>query len=204
MLFLLKLPYIARSERTTKSKSRSNLFYSPLFLTKKQCDHENHNHIRRSTYEGHQYIYWLKSSSFETQVARNIILFFIIMLHLTVRMRFLNIFFYNFAMCFSDPISVFVSIPVAALKCLPSHSFNVRIILIIRDCVYNHFPLFISLDHLLGKILALLCVVFSRVCNTFPYGVPGHVRYLIGSIPDLFLPLYFDYQSCCLSAVWWS
>ena len=71
MLFLLKLPYIARSERTTKSKSRSNLFYSPLFLTKKQCDHENHNHIRRSTYEGHQYVYWLKSSSFETQVARN-------------------------------------------------------------------------------------------------------------------------------------
>ena len=71
MLFLLKLPYIARSERTTKSKSRSNLFYSPLFLTKKQCDHENHTHIQRSTYEGHQYIYWLKSSSFETQVARN-------------------------------------------------------------------------------------------------------------------------------------
>ena len=44
---------------------------SKLFLTKKQCDHENHNHIQRSTYEGHQYIYWLKSSSFETQVARN-------------------------------------------------------------------------------------------------------------------------------------
>ena len=71
MLFLLKLPYIARSERTPKSKSRSNLFYSPFFLTKKQCDHENHNHIRRSTYEGHQYIYWINSSSFETQVARN-------------------------------------------------------------------------------------------------------------------------------------
>ena len=71
MLFLLKLPHIARSERTTKSKSRSNLFYSQLFLTKKQCDHENHNHIQRSMYEGHQYIYWLKSSSFETQVARN-------------------------------------------------------------------------------------------------------------------------------------
>ena len=72
MLFLLKLPHIAGSERTTKSKSRSNLFYSLLFLTKKQCDHENHNHIQRSTYEGHQYIYWLKSSSFETQVARRI------------------------------------------------------------------------------------------------------------------------------------
>ena len=80
MLFLLKLPHIAGSERTTKSKSRSNLFYSPLFLTKKQCDHENHNHIQRLTYEGHvtyeghQYIYSLKSSSFETQVARNNIL----------------------------------------------------------------------------------------------------------------------------------
>ena len=38
--------------------------------------------------------------------------------------------------------------------------------------------------------LALLCVMFSCVFVTFPYGVPGQVWYLIISIPDLCL-FYF-------------
>ena len=42
-----------------------------------------------------------------------------------------------------------------------------------------------------------LCLV------TFPYGVPGQVWYLIVSIPDLCLLLYFDYQSCFICAVRW-
>ena len=36
-----------------------------------------------------------------------------------------------------------------------------------------------------------MCVIFSRVFVTFPYGVPGQVWYLIVSIPDLCLLLYF-------------
>ena len=40
-------------------------------------------------------------------------------------------------------------------------------------------------------LLALLCIVFSFVFVTFPYGVSGQVWYLIVSIPDLCLPLYF-------------
>ena len=42
-------------------------------------------------------------------------------------------------------------------------------------------------------LLTLLCVVFSCVFVTFPYGVPGQVWYLIVSIPDLCLPLNFYY-----------
>ena len=38
----------------------------------------------------------------------------------------------------------------------------------------------------------LLCVMFSCVFVTFPYGVPGQVRYLIVLIPDLCLVLYFS------------
>ena len=38
-----------------------------------------------------------------------------------------------------------------------------------------------------------MCCVF--LCfNTFPYGVMGQLRYLIESIPDLCLPLYFEDQ----------
>ena len=40
-------------------------------------------------------------------------------------------------------------------------------------------------------LLALLCVVFPCVFVTFPYGVSGQVWYLIVSIPDLCLLLYF-------------
>ena len=40
-------------------------------------------------------------------------------------------------------------------------------------------------------LLALLCVVFSCVFVTFPYGVSGQFWYLIISIPDLYLLLYF-------------
>ena len=36
-----------------------------------------------------------------------------------------------------------------------------------------------------------MCVIFSCVFVTFPYGVPGQVWYLIVSIPDLCLLLYF-------------
>ena len=35
---------------------------------------------------------------------------------------------------------------VATLKRIPAHSFNALIVLILRDCVYNHLPLFLSLD----------------------------------------------------------
>ena len=40
-------------------------------------------------------------------------------------------------------------------------------------------------------IMTLICVVFSCVFVTFPYGVPGQVWHLIVSIPDFCLPLYF-------------
>ena len=39
--------------------------------------------------------------------------------------------------------------------------------------------------HLLGKVLALLCVMFSYVFVTHPIGVLGQVWCLIVSIPDL-------------------
>ena len=57
------------------------------------------------------------------------------------------------------------------LKSFPRHSFNAIIIQILRDCLYNHFPLFLSLDIL--------------------YGVTGQMSYLIVSSPELCLPLYF-------------
>ena len=40
-----------------------------------------------------------------------------------------------------------------------------------------------------ADLLDLLCVVFSCVFVTFPYGFPGRVWYLIVLIPDLCLPL---------------
>ena len=42
-------------------------------------------------------------------------------------------------------------------------------------------------------LLALLCDVFSRFFDTFPYGVPGHehVWYLIVSIPDPCLSSFY-------------
>ena len=42
-----------------------------------------------------------------------------------------------------------------------------------------------------ADLLALLCVMFSCVFVTLPYGVPGQVWYLILSIPDLCLFSYF-------------
>ena len=39
-------------------------------------------------------------------------------------------------------------------------------------------------------LLALLCVVISCACVTFPYGVLGQVWYLIVSIPDLYFPFF--------------
>ena len=50
-----------------------------------------------------------------------------------------------------------------------------------------------SLVITMADLLTLLCVVFSCVLVTFPYGVPGQVWYLIVSIPDLCLPLNFYY-----------
>ena len=64
---------------------------------------------------------------------------------------------------------------------LPAHSCNVISIPILRDSLYNHYLLFLPLDIL--------------------YGFPGKVWYLLVSIPDHCLPLYFDYQSCCVCAV---
>ena len=50
-------------------------------------------------------------------------------------------------------------------------------------------------DRLLGKgltsWLSCVCVLFVSFV-TFPYGVPGQVRYFIVSIPDLCLLHYFD------------
>ena len=45
--------------------------------------------------------------------------------------------------------------------------------------------------------MALLCVVFSRLFVTFPCDVPGQVWYLIVSLSDLCLPLYFSYSKIC-------
>ena len=42
----------------------------------------------------------------------------------------------------------------------------------------------------LADLLALLCVVFSYVFVTVPYGVQNRVRNVIVSIADLCLPLY--------------
>ena len=41
-------------------------------------------------------------------------------------------------------------------------------------------------------LLALLCVMFTCVLVTFLYGVLGQVWYLMVSIPDICLILYFD------------
>ena len=43
-----------------------------------------------------------------------------------------------------------------------------------------------------ADLLALLCVAFSCVFVTFPYGVSGQAWYLIVSMPYLCLPLYFE------------
>ena len=42
-----------------------------------------------------------------------------------------------------------------------------------------------------SELLAILCVMFSCVFVTFPYGVSGQVWYLIVSTPDLCFLLYF-------------
>ena len=51
-------------------------------------------------------------------------------------------------------------------------------------------------------LLTLLCVVFSCVFLyfvTFPYGVSGQVLYLVVSIPDLCLPLFFKWVCVLMS-----
>ena len=45
-----------------------------------------------------------------------------------------------------------------------------------------------------ADLLALLCVMFSCVFVTFPYGVSGQVWYLTVSISDRCLPLYIDWS----------
>ena len=45
-----------------------------------------------------------------------------------------------------------------------------------------------------ADVLALLCVMFSCVFVTFPYGNLGQVWYLIVSIPDLCLIPYYGYS----------
>ena len=44
-----------------------------------------------------------------------------------------------------------------------------------------------------ADLLALLCVMFPCVFVTFPYDASGQVWYLIVSIPDLCIFLYFCY-----------
>ena len=60
---------------------------------------------------------------------------------------------------------------MSALKNFPRHSFNTTIIQILMDCLYNQFPLFLSLDIL--------------------YGFTGQMWYLVVSSPELCLPVYF-------------
>ena len=45
-----------------------------------------------------------------------------------------------------------------------------------------------------ASLLALLCVMFSRVFVTLPCGVLGQVWYLIISIPDICLLSYFPHR----------
>ena len=52
----------------------------------------------------------------------------------------------------------------------------------------------------MAGLLALLHVLFSCVFVTFPYDVPGQAWYLIVSIPELCLILYFyahSYPASC-------
>ena len=51
-----------------------------------------------------------------------------------------------------------------------------------------------------ADLLALLCVMFSCGFVTFPYGISSQVCYLIVSIPDLYILLYF-YVSARLSVI---
>ena len=64
------------------------------------------------------------------------------------------------------------------------------LLFIFHVCLYNTI---LSFPCRLGKadLLALLYVMFLCVFVTFPYGVSGQVRYLIVSIPDICLRLYF-------------
>ena len=60
------------------------------------------------------------------------------------------------------------------------------------DCLDNHFPYsFVITCWERADLLAFLFVVLSCVFVTFPYGDLCQVCYLIVSIPDLYLPLYF-------------
>ena len=54
-----------------------------------------------------------------------------------------------------------------------------------------------------ADLFAVLCVVFSCVFVTFPYGVPDQVWYLIVSLPDLCHPLYFTtrHADCCMMSM---
>ena len=48
-------------------------------------------------------------------------------------------------------------------------------------------------------LLALLCMMFSCVFVTIPYGVPGPLWYLIVSIPELSHLPYFEFETLFLS-----
>ena len=61
------------------------------------------------------------------------------------------------------------------------------------DPCFYYLCLMIVFAMLSCLLLAALCVVFSFVFVTFPYGVEGQVWYLIIAIPDLCLPLYSEY-----------
>ena len=73
------------------------------------------------------------------------------------------------------------------------------------SCLFLLFYLVCSLkpcDPLLRKrwLLPLLCVVSSCVYFfTYPYGVPGQKRYLIVSVPGLYLPYSFKNRMVCFS-----
>ena len=56
-------------------------------------------------------------------------------------------------------------------------------------------PAGVGLGGVGDDFLALLCVMFSCVFVTFPYGILGQVWYLIVSIPDRFLLSYFCYDT---------
>ena len=63
-----------------------------------------------------------------------------------------------------------------------------------RDChavLFVHCSLMVTCWKM-ANLFALLCVVFSCVFVTFPYGVLGQAWYLIVSIPDLCLLRYFE------------
>ena len=74
------------------------------------------------------------------------------------------------------------------------------VVFVILSC---HAFYYIHCSHVIAcweraDLLVLLCVMFTCVFVTFPYGVPGKVWYLIVSIPDLYLLMCFVEQTLCI------